>query len=111
LLLLYSLFAQAALVLSHVHTYYWWSINNPSKLLYKKFIAEGPEIVVLDGDFATSLHPERSAIPLAEQLTGLEYHNTHNLCGGVVRPGRAIQEWECDVIYERGQGNPYRNNH
>ena len=46
-----------------------------------------------------------AAIPLAEQLTTLGYHNTHTFCGGVVRPGRAIQEWECDLIYQTGQGN------
>ncbi len=87
--------------LNELHTYYWWSTNNPSKLLYKKFLAERPDIVVLEWrfrDFPTS--GTIGNIPLAEQLTGLGYHNTHTFCGGIVRPGRAIQEWECDLIYQ-----------
>jgi hypothetical protein len=98
--------------LNEPYTYYWWSTHNPSKLLYKKSLAEGPEIVVLEWrfrDFPTSATV--AVIPLAEQLTSLGYRNTHSFCGGVVRPGRAIQEWECDLIFEPSQTNLYRNSH
>ena len=43
--------------------------------------------------------------PTTGTVARLGYHNTHTFCGGVVRPGRAIQEWECDLIYEPSQGN------
>jgi hypothetical protein len=32
--------------------------------------------------------------------------DNHNFCGGVVGPGRAIQEWECDLIDQPAEGNP-----
>jgi hypothetical protein len=92
--------------LNEPYSYYWWSTHNPSKQLYKKFLAEGPEIVVLEWRFRD--FPKTGtigAIPLG-QLTGLGYRNTHTFCGGGVRPGRAIQEWECDLIYQPGQRNP-----
>jgi hypothetical protein len=98
--------------LNEPYTYYWWSTHNPSKLLYKKFLAEGPEIVDLEWrfrDFPTT--GTVAAIPLAEQLTRLGYRNTHTFCGGIVRPGRAIQEWECDLIYEPSQRNLDRDTH
>ena len=41
-----------------------------------------------------------AAIPLAKQLTGLGYRNTHTFCGGLVQPGREILEWDCDLIYQ-----------
>jgi hypothetical protein len=87
--------------LNEPYSYYWWSTRNPSKLLYKKFLTEGPEIVVLEWRFRDFPGSETIAeIPLAQQLTSLGYRNTHTFCGGVVRPGRAIQEWECDLIYQ-----------
>jgi hypothetical protein len=92
--------------LNEPYTYYWWSTHNPSKQLYKKFLREGPEIVVLEWRFRDFPTPGAiAAIPLAEQLTGMGYRNTHTFCGGVVRPGRAIQEWECDLIYQPSQEN------
>ena len=87
--------------LNEPFAYYWWSTLNPSKLLYKKALAEGPEIVVLEWrfrDFPTE--GTIAAIPLAEQLTRLGYRNSHTFCGGLVRPGRDIQEWDCDLIYQ-----------
>jgi hypothetical protein len=93
--------------LNEPYTYYWWSTHNPSKELYKKFLADDPEIVVLEWrfrDFPTARTV--AAIPLAGQLTKSGYRNTHTFCGGIVRPGRAIQEWECDLIYQPSQGNP-----
>ena len=81
--------------------YYWWSTHNPSKLRYRKLLAEGPEIVVVEWrfrDFPTT--GTIAALPLAKQLTGLGYRNTHSFCGGLVRPGRAILEWDCDLIYQ-----------
>jgi hypothetical protein len=41
-----------------------------------------------------------AALPLAQQLTGLGYRQTHTFCGGLVRPGREILEWDCDHIYQ-----------
>jgi hypothetical protein len=87
--------------LNEPYPYYWWSTRNPSKLLYRKYLAEGPRIVVLEWRFRD--FPSGGAVaalPLAEQLTSFGYRNTHTFCGGVVKPGRAILEWDCDLIYE-----------
>jgi hypothetical protein len=78
----------------------------PIHAALQEVLAEGPEIVVLEWRFRD--FPKTGtigAIPLG-QLTGLGYRNTHTFCGGGVRPGRAIQEWECDLIYQPGQRNP-----
>ena len=87
--------------LNEPYPYYWWSTLNPSKLLYKKYLADSPDMVVLEWrfrDFPTA--GTIAALPLAGQLTGLGYRNTHTFCGGVVRPGRDILEWDCDLIYQ-----------
>jgi hypothetical protein len=81
--------------------FYWWSTLNPSKLRYKELLAERPEVVVLEWRFRDYPTGETiTALPLAEQLTGLGYRNTHSFCGGLVRPGREILEWDCDLIYQ-----------
>jgi hypothetical protein len=87
--------------LNQPYPYYWWSAHNPSKRLYKQLLVGRPEIVVLEWrfrDYPTS--QTVAAIPLAEQLTGVNYRNTHTFCGGVVAPGRKILEWDCDLIYQ-----------
>lgn len=87
--------------LNQPHAYYWWSTLNPSKLRYRELLAESPEIVVVEWrfrDFPTT--GTIAALPLVKQLTGLGYRNTHSFCGGLVRPGRDILEWDCDLIYQ-----------
>ena len=87
--------------LNQPYAYYWWSTFNPAKLRYQKLLAERPQIVILEWrfrDFPTA--GTVAAIPLAEQLTGLGYRNSHTFCGGLVQPGRDILEWDCDVIYQ-----------
>jgi hypothetical protein len=83
------------------YPYYWWSTHNPSKQLYKKYLTEAPGVVVLEWRFRD--YPDSAAVaalPLAEQLSSFGYRNTHMFCGGVVKPGRAMLEWDCDLIYE-----------
>jgi hypothetical protein len=87
--------------LNQPFAYYWWSTLNPSKSRYRQLLAERPEIVVLEWrfhDFPTT--ETTAAIPLARQLSNLGYSNTHTFCGGLVRPGRDILEWDCDLIYQ-----------
>ena len=83
------------------HAYYWWSALNPSKLRYQQLLTEHPEIVVLEWRFRYfPTNQTIAALPLAKQLTGLGYRNTHTFCGGLVEPGRDILEWDCDLIYQ-----------
>ena len=35
-----------------------------------------------------------------EAINRLGYRNTHSFCGGLVRPGRDILEWDCDLVYQ-----------
>lgn len=87
--------------LNQPYPYYWWSTRNPGKVRYKELLRESPEIVVVEWrfrDFPTSA--TIAALPLVKQLSGLGYRNTHSFCGGLVRPGRAIMEWDCDLIYQ-----------
>jgi hypothetical protein len=87
--------------LNQPYAYYWWSIHNPGKLRYQQLVKQRPEVVVLEWRFRDSPTTETiAAIPLAEQLRGLGYHNTHIFCGGLVQPGRKIMEWDCDLIYQ-----------
>jgi len=91
--------------LNQPFAYYWWSTLNPSKLRYQELLAEGAEIVVLEWrfrDFPTT--QTITTIPLAKQLFSLGYRNTHTFCGGLVRPGRDILEWDCDLVYQRQSG-------
>jgi hypothetical protein len=87
--------------LNQPFAYYWWSTRNPGKLRYKQLLKESPDIVIVEWrfrDFPSS--GTIAANPLVEQLSGLGYRNTHSFCGGLVRPGRAIMEWDCDLIYQ-----------
>ena len=87
--------------LNQPYAYYWWSARNPGKLRYQQLLKESPEIVVVEWrfrDFPTS--GTIAALPLVKQLNGLGYRNTHSFCGGLVRPGRGIMEWDCDLIYQ-----------
>jgi hypothetical protein len=87
--------------LNQPYAYYWWSTHNPGKLQYKQLLKESPEIVVVEWrfrDFPTS--ETTAALPLVKLLSGLGYRNTHSFCGGLVRPGREIMEWDCDLIYQ-----------
>jgi hypothetical protein len=87
--------------LNQPYAYYWWSIQNPGKLRYQQLMKQRPEIVVLEWRFRDFPTPETIAsIPLAKQLNGLDYHNTHSFCGGLVQPGRTIMEWDCDLVYQ-----------
>ena len=87
--------------LNQPYAYYWWSIRNPGKLKYQQLVKQRPEIVVLEWRFRDFPKTETIAdIPLAAQLGGLGYHNTHTFCGGLVQPGRKVMEWDCDLIYQ-----------
>jgi hypothetical protein len=87
--------------LNEPYPYYWWSTLNPSKILYKNLLASGPKVVVLEWRFRDYPGSETvAALPLAQQLISLGYRNTHTFCGGVVKPGREILEWDCDLIYQ-----------
>ena len=87
--------------LNQPYAYYWWSTRNPAKLRYRELLAERPEVVVLEWRFRDFPTNETiAALPLANQLTALGYHNTHTFCGGLVKPGRDILEWDCDLIYQ-----------
>ena len=87
--------------LNQPYAYYWWSNTNPAKLSYQQLLMGQPDIVVLEWRFrdfpATATI---AAIPLAKQLTDMGYRNTHTFCGGLVRPGRDILEWDCDLVYQ-----------
>jgi hypothetical protein len=92
---------ESKVFLNEPFRYYWWSTLNPSKLRYRELLAQGAEIVVLEWRFRD--YPTGgtvAAIPLAQQLTGLGYRNTHTFCGGLVGPRREILEWNCDLIYQ-----------
>ena len=87
--------------LNQPYPYYWWSTHNPNKLRYKQLLAEHPEMVILEWRFKDYPTPMAvSELPLAQQLSGLGYHNTHTFCGGLAHPGREILEWNCDLVYE-----------
>jgi hypothetical protein len=88
--------------LNQPYAYYWWSTRNPGKVRYQELLAQSPEIVVVEWrfrEFPTSA--TTAAIAPVEQLASLGYRNTHTFCGGLVRPGRDILEWDCDLIYQR----------
>jgi hypothetical protein len=90
--------------LNQPYAYYWWSNLNPSKLRYRLLLAEDPEIVVVEWRFRDYPTTETiAAVPLVKQLAGRGYRNTHSFCGGLVRPGRHILEWDCDLIYQPNQ--------
>jgi hypothetical protein len=81
-----------------------YRVSNECRRRYRGLLAEDPEIVVVEWrfrDFPTA--GTIAAIPLVKQLTGRGYHNTNSFCGGLVRPGRDILEWECDLIYQANQ--------
>ena len=87
--------------LNQPYAYYWWSTRNPAKLRYQQLLRVSPEVVVLEWrfrDFPTV--GTIAALPLANQLTGLGYRNTHIFCGGLVAPGRNILEWDCDLVFQ-----------
>ena len=88
--------------LNEPYVYYWWSTLNPARERYKELLAQQPEVVVLEWRFRDYPTAETvAAIPLAQQIIGRGYSNTHTFCGGLVSPGREIREWDCDVIYQR----------
>jgi hypothetical protein len=87
--------------LNQPYAYYWWSTRNSSKFRYRKLLAERPGIVVVEWRFRN--YPTTGTIGdigLVKQLNGLGYSNTHTFCGGLVKPGREILEWDCDVIFQ-----------
>jgi hypothetical protein len=87
--------------LNQSDAYYWWSTRNLSKFHYRKLLAERPGIVIVEWRFRDYPKAETiAALPLVQQLTGRGYRNTHSFCGGLVRPGREILEWDCDLIYQ-----------
>jgi hypothetical protein len=89
------------LFLNQPQAYYWWSTRNPAKLRYEQLLPERPGIVVLEWRFHEFPSAETvAALPLAGQLSGLGYSNTQKFCGGLAGPGRAILEWDCDLIYQ-----------
>jgi hypothetical protein len=88
--------------LNEPYVYYWWSTLNPARERYKELLGQGPEVVVLEWRFRD--YPTNAAVaalPLAQQIAGRGYSNTHTFCGGLVSPGREIREWDCDLIYQR----------
>jgi hypothetical protein len=81
--------------------YYWWSTKNQAKQRYLQLLPQKPEVVVVEWRFHEFPQAEEiAALPLAQQLHELGYSNTHQFCGGLPGPGRAILEWDCDLIYQ-----------
>ena len=84
--------------------YSWLSTRNPARFRYQELLKQQPEIVLLAWRFNEFPTPGDIAdsTPLATQLTMAGYRNTQKFCGGIVQPGRQIQEWNCELIYQPG---------
>jgi hypothetical protein len=88
--------------LNQPYAYSWWSTRNPARFRYQELLRQQPEIVVLAWRFNEFPTPADilASTPMVTQLTMAGYRNTQKFCGGLVQPGRQIQEWNCELIYQ-----------
>lgn len=88
--------------LNQPYPYSWWSTQNPAKFRYQELLPQHPEIVIVAWRFNELPTPAdiTASAPQIAQLTRAGYRNTQEFCGGIVQPGRQIQEWNCELIYQ-----------